>query len=193
MEPIVRQMLRGLPFAPTYSVDEDGRIWTSSYGRPRPLRPAKHPGGHLLVNLSVGGRSVTMYAHRIVCTVFHGQQPSAKHEVRHLDGNPANNHPTNLAWGTHAENMADLVRHGTHYSKTRPERLARGERHGSRLHPERWARGSASGKARLTEGSVAVIKKRLRAGESMDQIARDHGVSKSCIFGIKKGGWAHVE
>jgi hypothetical protein len=33
-------------------------------------------------------------------------------ECRHLDGNPTNNTPENLAWGTHAENCMDTVRHG---------------------------------------------------------------------------------
>lgn len=30
------------------------------------------------------------------------------------DGNPLNNEPTNLYWGTRRENVADSVRHGTH-------------------------------------------------------------------------------
>ena len=39
----------------------------------------------------------------------------------HNDGNPANNHYTNLRWDTPAGNQADRVKHGTH---------TRGERNG---------------------------------------------------------------
>lgn len=35
-------------------------------------------------------------------------------EVRHLDGDPANNRLTNLCYGTHSENVQDSLRHGTH-------------------------------------------------------------------------------
>jgi DNA-binding CsgD family transcriptional regulator len=32
---------------------------------------------------------------------------------RHLDGNPANNHISNLGWGTNSENTQDRLEHGT--------------------------------------------------------------------------------
>jgi hypothetical protein len=32
---------------------------------------------------------------------------------RHLDGNPINNRLENLRWGTHKENKADAIKHGT--------------------------------------------------------------------------------
>lgn len=50
--------------------------------------------------------------HRIVCATFHGAPPFAGAQVRHLDGNLANNHADNLAWGTCAENHADRRGHG---------------------------------------------------------------------------------
>jgi len=61
----------------------------------------------------VGGFSV----HRLVCFLFHGP-PKRNQEVRHLDGNRKNNHPTNLCWGTRKENMLDAVKHGTHINQT---------------------------------------------------------------------------
>jgi hypothetical protein len=33
-------------------------------------------------------------------------------QCRHLDGNPSNNRPDNLRWGTAKENAADMIRHG---------------------------------------------------------------------------------
>lgn len=43
--------------------------------------------------------------HRIVATAFHGQQPSEKHVVDHIDTNKKNNRPENLRWVTKLENI----------------------------------------------------------------------------------------
>jgi hypothetical protein len=43
--------------------------------------------------------------HRIVATAFHGEQPSEKHVVDHIDTNKKNNRPENLRWLTRLENI----------------------------------------------------------------------------------------
>jgi hypothetical protein len=42
---------------------------------------------------------------RIIATAFHGQQPSEKHIVDHIDTNKKNNRPENLRWITKLENI----------------------------------------------------------------------------------------
>jgi hypothetical protein len=54
------------------------------------------------------------YAHRLV--IEHFCNPPAKPEynqVRHLDGNPKNNHYSNLAWGNNSLNQLDRHLHNT--------------------------------------------------------------------------------
>lgn len=51
--------------------------------------------------------------HRKICETFHGDPPSSTHVVRHLNGNPADNRPANLKWGTRKENSEDTKGHGT--------------------------------------------------------------------------------
>jgi hypothetical protein len=52
-----------------------------------------------------------VYVHVAVALAFHGPPPSPDLLVRHLDGNPEHNWPSNLAWGTREENAADRERH----------------------------------------------------------------------------------
>ena len=78
------------------------------------LRSNPQPSGHLYVNLSKSGKALTLRVHRLVL-MAHGRMPEGDEVCRHLDGNPANNHVSNLAWGTVSENRYDTVAHGRHY------------------------------------------------------------------------------
>ena len=64
----------------------------------------------------MGSRSQTprrqLKVHREVCGAFHGEAPFEGAQVRHLNGVRTDNRVENLAWGTAAENSADMVRHG---------------------------------------------------------------------------------
>lgn len=88
----------------------DGRLRTF-WGKVRKLHLDSF--GYPKVTLKVQGLERRVLVHQIVCTAWHGPAPEG-HEVRHLDGVPANCHKDNLAWGTSAENTADSRRHGTH-------------------------------------------------------------------------------
>lgn len=80
----------------------------------RLLKPMVAQGGHLQVELRSGGlpRWVPKI-HQLVLLAFVGPYPEGM-EVRHLDGDPANNRLDNLRYGTRSENMYDRVRHGNH-------------------------------------------------------------------------------
>lgn len=53
------------------------------------------------------------YVHRLVAEHFIGSAPTDKHEVAHWDGDPTNNHFSNLRWATRSENHHDRRRHET--------------------------------------------------------------------------------
>lgn len=96
-----------------YEVSSLGSIRATATGEVR--KPQAHKSGHLRVLLYPGGK--VMPIHRAVAHAFLGD-PSGM-VVRHLNGDPQDNRPENLAIGTQAENIADQVLHGTHYNATK--------------------------------------------------------------------------
>ena len=53
----------------------------------------------------------TVPVHRLVALAYFGEPPPGKRLVRHLDGQPWNNTPFNLKWGSDRENNADTFKH----------------------------------------------------------------------------------
>lgn len=117
---------RDVPGYPGYRVGDDGSVWscrkhwglaynkgTTSYlsNTWRKLKPGIGSAGHLIVTLCPGRH--TRSVHQLVLEAFVGPCPPGM-QCRHFpDRNPANNHLSNLQWGTPKQNAADRVIHGT--------------------------------------------------------------------------------
>lgn len=111
-----------------YLVSDHGNVYSVPRAKTKGgiLRPCVDKQGRLAVNLTLNGKQKTRRVHQLVMEAFAGP-PKPGQEIRHLDGNPANNRWTpgateeevranggNLFYGSHAENMADMAEHGTH-------------------------------------------------------------------------------
>lgn len=170
-------LLKPIPVAPNddYMAGEDGQVYSRTkykgFGKKIvvPWYPLKgsshHPKGYVTISMSHQNKRVTKNVHRLVCMAFHGMPEKPSMQVRHLDGDPANNRPSNLRWGTQQENWADRRAHG---------RVALGEKHHAakltnreREHL-RWAIGkglcSQRHAARILGMSQASIQKIVQAG-----------------------------
>lgn len=80
--------------------------------------------GHQVVNLYIDGKRHHRYVAVLVAEAFI-PNPHGYPEVRHIDGNPYNNHVSNLEWGTHTDNMRDAQRHETfHYFTPEEDEMA---------------------------------------------------------------------
>lgn len=66
-----------------------------------------------VVSLCRDGMPRTVEVHRLVLEAFVGPCPSGM-EALHADDVKSNNALSNLRWGTHSENMRDVVRNGNH-------------------------------------------------------------------------------
>jgi len=155
-----------------YEVSDCGRVRRiGRYGGAvvgRILRPWKTSKGYLMVSMYDGfNHKVNKRIHRLVARAFIGPPPVGKPEIRHLDGNPHNNHVGNLAWGDNLDNKADIVRHGRSVC---PKNPASGEEHGC---------------SKLTARDVTEIRKLLKTHTQVS-IARKFNVVQSTISAIKR-------
>jgi len=116
--------LRPIPISPNddYMAGSDGRIYSrtkyAGFGRKDrgdwyPLKGHSRKGKkYRHVSLCHENHKVTKSVHRIVCMAFHGMPDPPTLQTRHLDGDPTNNRPENLAWGTQIDNWRDRKAHG---------------------------------------------------------------------------------
>jgi len=158
-----------------YEAGSEGRVRRTAGGsnNAKPGRVLKgyiNADGYTRVRLSRLGEVYDRTVHRLVCEAFHG--PSELPEVRHLDGNPANNQPSNLAWGTQAQNAADRDSHG------------------------RTRRGETSGRAKLTDAQAVEIREAhalARIGRQRvprgwrQQIAQQYGITVHGLATVLSG------
>lgn len=150
-----------------YEVSDMGRV-RSIRGRycGRILSPGPHPGGYPLMHLYRNGRRIARTLHSLVAAAFIGPRPRGQ-EVRHKDGVKTNCRAENLSYGTHRQNEADKLAHGT---------LPLGEKNAA---------------AKLTARDVREI--RRRAGERQEDLAKEFGCTFSNISAIQlRKSWRHV-
>ena len=82
----------------THSVRHGVRRWKS-----RVLREKNPKGRDVRVSLWKDKKEKSFLVHRLVAMAFL-PNPDNKATVNHKDGNPRNNHVTNLEWATYKEN-----------------------------------------------------------------------------------------
>lgn len=125
--------------------------------------------GYLRLTLSKGSEETKKSVHRLVLEAFKGK-PLSNQQCRHLDGDPRNNHVSNLCWGTAKENAADKRRHGA----------------------SKGPCGERNGFAKLTEKQVLLIRK-LKQRVSVSNLARRFSISRVTVYRIvSRKNWKHI-
>ena len=135
---------------PFIFLSEDGEAVSLYKKKARKLKPTMS-GSYHAIGVGEGGR--TTHIHRLMMESWYGPPPFPGAIVRHLDGNRFNNRLSNLAWGTYAENSADMARHGT---------VMTGERNPM---------------AKLTREAVKHMRELRATGRTFKSIAKQFGVS----------------
>lgn len=149
--------MRQIPGFAGYLASKDGSIVSEIEGISRKLVQRNKDGYmHVTVSVRVNGRRERHRhpVHRLVCMAFQGVPPKGKPLARHLNGVSTDNRADNLAWGSHADNAADAIRHRT------------------------LGKGMLARRRKLNETQVAEIRSRLSQGESDRALANEFGVSR---------------
>jgi hypothetical protein len=125
-------------------------------------------GGYKRVTLQNNGEKRQLWVHRLVLLAFIGP-PKDGEECAHLDGDPSNNHLSNLKWCHKRENEDHKLKHGT-----RPM-------------------GDTQGSSKLKPADIEEIFAMRKAGNSLRFIANKFNVSNQNINLILQGkAWKHV-
>lgn len=179
-----------------YLVDEQGNVWSNIPWRGmqvHKLTPYENGHGYLRVKVHLDGGPKTLFVHKLVCTTFHGEKPTAKHEVRHLNGIRTDNRPVNLCWGTRSENAMDRTLHGTCAAAANGAiGSGKGQKKIASMRSEGTfpqARGVRQGAAILSDASVIAI---FQSTVSERKIAKEYGVSPATVGAIRRRlnwGW----
>lgn len=166
---------------PSHRVGSDGSIWsclekvrsTKQKGfvfalssKWRRMKPGVNPDGYRSVKIA--GKRIKVS--KLVLEAFYGPRPDGM-ECRHLNNRRDDDRASNLAWGTHKENIADKKRHGTHQA---------GVKHA--MH-------------KLTEAQVLAIRQAyIEGGVTQRELARQYGVSQGGCIGpiLRRKNWSHL-
>ena len=150
-------------FEGLYKVSNFGRIQTVKTGKIKEQTISKTDNRPYL-SLWKNNKIKVCRPHKLVLEAFVSVRPDGL-ECCHNDGNPQNNHLTNLRWDTPKNNHADKIKHGT------------------------TNRGEQCGTAKLTLEQVRAIRQDTRLQRI---IAAEYGVKDNTISRIKSfKRWAH--
>lgn len=142
----------------TYEISDRGKVWSHIRSK-RILKSFPNKQGYLRVTLCANGKMKTVSIHSLVLEAFVRPRPEGL-VCDHIDGNPANNHISNLEWVTQAEN------------------LRRGK--SPFIH-----RGSKNCRSKLDEEKVLQIRKRhAEGGISRSALAREYHVCKQLVCNV---------
>lgn len=161
-----------------YQVSDCGRVRSllfinrhGSHPRKTPLvlTPFMPTGGYPRVSMCKGNVAVNAHVHSLVLLGFKGERPTKRHVGGHRDGNPANNHLSNLDWITFKENEADKIRHG------------------------RGPIGEKNPSVKLSNANVLEIRRLRSSGMKLSDIGRLFSISKTNAADIaKRRIWRHL-
>jgi hypothetical protein len=187
------ELWRGIPGFDLYEVSNEGRVRSllRIHERQNPRYPGYtqrvKSGGRILrgwvksqrgyptavlIALRRDGQTFIERVHRIVLLAFVGPCPHGM-EGCHNDGDPKNNHLSNLRWDTHISNVQDCIQH---------QRKKNPPLHYGEAHP----------RAKLTEAAVKEIRTTPYRHGLNRVLGQKFGVTGTTIGRVRKGEWRHM-
>lgn len=151
-------------FKQQYMIDTEGNVYSPWRGLHK-MSIRTNPQGYKDLYLYTNEYGRKCYkVHRLVMETFKPQERSTELQVNHIDGNKSNNSLDNLEWCTRSENL----------------------KHAFKIGLEENPKGEKNPAHKLIELEVIEICKKLENKETLQTIANEYDVSKSCIAAIKQ-------
>ena len=80
-----------------------------------------------------------------------------------------------------------------HWTRKKPELVARGDNNGSRRHPDAIWRGSQCRSSKLTEAVIVRIRESANVGNTLNSIASEFNISRRNVsYIVNRKTWRHV-
>lgn len=158
-----------------YIAGDDGKIYSTDYnhtGKTRALKPYKDQDGYNLVVLNINGKRIVKSVHRLIALAFHGEKPTNKHQVNHINRIRTDNRPENLEYLTSRDNTLHGWANGRTVSKE------------ARENAKKRFSGTNNPKAKINEAIVLSIKQLRLKGGSLKSISEKHSISVSQVSAI---------
>lgn len=156
-----------------YQVSTLGKI--RSLRRGRVMKQVNHGRGPLKykqIQFSIDGQDITIGVHRLVALTFI-PNPDNKPQIDHIDGNPSNNHVSNLRWVTAKENANNPITLERHRAYRGESASFYGKKHSeeTKLKISKWRNGRFMGpenhfygKKHSEETRIIISEKRIGVG-----------------------------
>lgn len=87
-----------------YGITDDGKVISYKYKTPKQLATWYQASGYENIKLSKNNQTYHCLVHRLVAEAFI-PNPNNYLEINHIDGNPKNNHVSNLEWSDRKYNL----------------------------------------------------------------------------------------
>lgn len=141
-----------------YIIYPDGTIINEKTGRP--LKPQDNGKGYKKVTLTINGKQIQKYVHRLVAELFLSTKSI---QVNHKNGNKSDNRVENLEWVTNSENQVHAHKIGL-------------KSNGNKL----W-------NGKFSPSDIERIKSMRKIGWKINDIAKEMSTTKSTISEILSG------
>lgn len=113
-------IIKGTPVHCT--INEYGVVWNLRTNREQQQVTNNGKNPHKKVKVRIGGGKYERdYIHRLVAEHFISPEPEPGMVVNHIDGDPFNNHVSNLEWATVSENNEHYHRELKHLDRVKDE------------------------------------------------------------------------
>lgn len=161
--------MKDIPGFKGYKIDENSVVYSVHIKK---VMKVKVNNGYLSIGLFKDGKYHYVNCHRLAAMTFLGIPDNfEKMDARHLDGNKSNNHISNIALGTKAENAQDKFRHGTAYN------LPKGEDHHN---------------AKLTDDLVGILREEAETTNCVE-LSKKYNIPHITIYDAVVGkSWKHL-